>query len=254
MKVSTFLGAAAAMFLTLLSAFPARTAEFPYPKVGYSADVRMDMGKDPNGRPMILTGKVYFSGEKERRETVGFGHKTIIIWRRDKGLSWHLIPEQRMYMERRGSVDDQDPEGMMREGDVKVTKLGSETVNGMGATKYRIETTHEDGSRSVGHYWVTQDDVPVRMEGTSKNQHFRIDYTNIKTGNQDPRLFEVPAGYQRMAMPQIPGSPPTGMRGRGAMPQGQNPPPGMTQEQIEQMRKQMEEMMKNLPKQQGGGN
>ncbi len=211
------------------------------------------MDKDPDGRPIILTGKVYFSNGKERRETVGFGRKTIIIWRRDQGVTWHVMPEQRMYWESRsGDDEEQNPERMMREGNVKITKIGSETVNGMSTTKYKIEGVNKKGHRFEGYLWATNDDVPARMEGTSKGRRVRIDYTNIKIGKQDPRLFEVPPGYQRMATPQMPGWPPPGMRGRGEMPQG--PPPGMTQEQMEQMRKQMEEMMKSMQKQQGGGN
>lgn len=243
MKICRFSNISAAACLMLLFASSAQTAEFPYPKVGYSADVKMNMGKGPDGKPMILTGKVYSSNKKERREMVGFGEKTIMIRRRDKGVSWHLIPKRKMYMENLGGRGDQDPESMIREGNLKLTKLGSERVNGMPTTKYRIETVHKDGSRFVGHHWITKENIPVRMEGTSKGQHFRFDYTNIKIGKQDHRLFEVPAGYQRLAIPEMPGWSPMGRSSSGKMPQGSFSG-GMTKEQAEQMRKQMEEMMK----------
>jgi len=224
----------------------AQAAEFPYPKVGYSADVRMDMGKDPDGKPLILTGKVYFSNDKERRELVTSGTNTVMIWRRDKGVTWQLIPNGRMYMESRGGPDAHNPERKMRDGNVKLNKLGSERVNGMATTKYKIEAVQKDGSRFDGHHWVTKENIPVRMEGTSANQRFQIDYTNIQIGRQDPGLFEIPAGYERM--PEMPGWPPQGMGPGQEMPGGGSPG-GMSAEQMEQMQKQMEEMMKRMRRQ-----
>ena len=243
MKICRFSSILTAACLLLLLASPAQTAEFPYPKVSYSADLKMNMGKGPDGKPMILIGKVYSSNKKERREMVGFGQKSIMIRRRDKGVSWVLIPKRKMYMENQGGSRDKDPESMIREGNLKLTKVGSERVNGMPTTKYRIETVHKDGSRFDGYHWITKKNIPVRMEGSSKGQHFRFDYTNIKIGKQDHRLFEIPSGYQRLAIPEIPGLPSMGRRPGGQMPQGTFPR-GMTKEQAEQMRKQMEEMMK----------
>jgi hypothetical protein len=245
-KAFRFFWVPIAICMIFLLSASAQATEFPYPKVGYSADVQMDMGKDPDGKPLILTGKVYFSNDKERREVVAFGEKTVIIWRRDKGVTWQLIPNERMYMESRGGPETHNPERMMREGDVKLTKLGSERINGMTTIKYRIEAVQKDGSRFDGHQWVTKENVPVRIEGTSKSQHFRIDYTNIQIGKQDPGLFEIPDGYERM--PEMPGWPPMGMGPGREMPQGPSPG-GMTTEQMEQMQKQMEEMMKRMRRQ-----
>jgi hypothetical protein len=242
MRILRILSIPAILLLVVVIASPARAAEFPYPKVDYSADVKMDMGKGPDGRPMIFPGKLYFSGDKERRETVGFGQKSIIIWRRDKGVSWILMPDRKMYMEQRAGTEKEDPERMMREGNVTITKVGSETVNGMATTKYKIEGVNEKGHRFEGFLWATNDDVPARMEGTSQGKRVRIDYTNIKTGKQDPALFRVPADYQLAASPGMPGWGPTGVTPKGQMPHmPQEPPPGMTTEQWEQMKKIMEQ-------------
>lgn len=241
----------AALCLVLLIAVPVHAAQFPYPAVAYSADVRMDMGKDPDRRPIVLTGKVYFSGDKERRETVGFGQKTIIIWRRDKNVTWTLLPDRKMYMEHQGVDEKHNPDRMIREGNLTITKVGSERVNGMATTKYKIEGVNEKGQRFEGYLWATNDNVPARMEGISQGKEVRIDYTNIKTGNQDPALFRVPADYQLAASPGMPAWGPTGDEPKGQMPQmPQSPPPGMTKEQWEQMKKMMEQMQK----QRGGGN
>lgn len=250
MRIPKFCAVAATVCLVLWIASPARAAEPWFPKVGYSADMKMDMSEGRDGKRMIVKGKIYASPNgSERREIVAEGQKNVIIKRRDKQVTWILMPQQKMYMENRAGENERDPEGKMQEGDVKFTKLGSETVNGMRTTKYKIEAVHKDGGRFIGHRWVTKQNIPVRMEGTSNGNRIRIDYTNIKTGKQDPRLFEIPAGYQKFATPGMPGRPPMGMKRGGEMPQGM-PPGGMTKEQAEQMRKQMQEMMKQMQKKQ----
>lgn len=220
-------------------------AEFPMPKIEYSADVRMDLGRDPSGKPMVMSGKLYFGIDRERREFNSFGQTNIIIRRQDKGVTWHLIPKDRIYIENPGGFNQEDPEAMIREGKVKFNKLGAEKINGMQTTKYRIEVLNDDGSRFEGYHWAAKGNIPVRLEGVSEGRRFQIDYTNIVKGRQDPGLFEIPRGFQRMATPQWSGGPPSGMGAGGGMPQG-TPPAGMSQEQMDQMRKQMEEMMKRM--------
>ena len=89
----------------------------------------------------------------------------------------------------------------------------------------------------------------VRMENASKDpaKFFRIDYTNLKVGKQDPALFEIPAGYQEMKMPTFPGMDlKPGAGGSSGGPAGE-----VSEEQAAQMRKQLEDMMKQIQK--GGG-
>jgi hypothetical protein len=228
---------------TLMMSSAVQGREFPYPKVGYSADIRMDMGSDPNGRPMIMTGKVYSGVDRERREMDAFGQITVIIRRRDRGVTWQLMPRERMYIEN-PTGPKEDPEQMMREGRVKFTELGADNVNGARTTKYRIEVANEDGSRFDGYHWATSENIPVRMEGMTQGHRLQIDYTNIRIGKQDTALFEIPAGYQKMDLPPTFSHPMGGGSG-GRTPQGM-PSGGMSQEQMDQIRKQMEEMMKQM--------
>ena len=240
MKLSRFYGVPATLALALLVASSARATESWLPKVGYSADVTMKMSKDRDGNSMIMTGKVYGTPEgDERREMAAHGRKTVIITRQDENVTWILSPEQKVYWESR---DDKkkDPEQMIREGNAKITDLGWETINGIRARKQRIEVVDEDGGRFVGHRWVTSENVPVRMEGTANGSNVRFDYTNIKTGRQDPGLFRVPADYQLVAYPGGHGPGPMGVAPGSQIPK--DPPPGMTKEQWEQMKKQIEQM------------
>jgi hypothetical protein len=243
------------MGLVILLLFVSSTyaEQFPYPKVDYSADLVMDMGKGPDGRTMVVKGKIFASKGNERREMLSAGQERVIITRRDKGVNWMLIPEQKNYMETLKDKGEKDPERIMRESDVKLTKLGSEKINGVMAIKYEIESTDPGSGQFKGFLWVTKENIPVRMEGGQKGmgsgQHFRIDYTRIRIGKQDASLFEVPTDYDRLAIPQMPGFPGMGAMPGGKMPQGHSPGE-MSEEQAkkeaEKIKKQLEDMMKQF--------
>ena len=79
---------------SLLLALPAAgEGSWLRPKVDYSAETVMRA----DGKKM--TGRVWASGAKERRSiTVGKrSHEAIL--RKDRGVTWVLMPEQRMYLE-----------------------------------------------------------------------------------------------------------------------------------------------------------
>jgi hypothetical protein len=232
--IGTALGGMLGVFLLFSGAIG---EEFPIPKVDYSADMEMKAKEGPGGKPVRVIGKVYASRDKERREMTVEGQESVMITRRDKMTVWVLIKDEKMYIESSLDEMDNDPERMMKEGKVKLTPVGSEKINGVSAKKYRVESKDEKGHHFDGHLWVTDKNIPVRIAGASEqtgpDEQFQIDYTNIVVKKQDPGLFEVPSGYKKMAMPQMPAM--------GRMPEG-----GMTKEQ---MQEQMEEMMKQMQKQ-----
>jgi hypothetical protein len=78
--------------------------------------------------------------------------------------------------------------------EIKREKLGTETVNGYEATKYRI-TSKAMGTSITLFQWMAPefDPMPVRSEGMGITQEMR----NIKTGRPDASLFELPKGYTR---------------------------------------------------------
>ena len=228
MEIKSFLNAMLSSCLLLLFVSAAQAEEFPLPLVDYSADMNMDAGSSPDGKPMVMKGKIFASKEKERRVMASGGNESIIITRRDKNVTWILMPDQKMYMESLDSEPEKDPERMVKEGKIKFDKLGREKVNGVSANKYKIQVGDDKGDQFEGHLWLTDENILVRMEGSSPEMgpkgRVRLDYTNIKIEKQNPGLFEIPAGYKRFAMPQMPGIP-----GMGTMPGGEMTRGGMTE-------------------------
>lgn len=175
----------------------AGAAGLPQPKVEYSAvmTMRSDEGN--------MKAKVNYAPGRERREMTVAGESSIQILRFDKNVLWILMPGERMYM----SAPMPDDVAMLTHSDtgqMQMTPLGEETVNGVRATKNAVKGSEPDGERYEGFVWVTKDDIVVKFEmtstGTGENGRFAMELSNLKVGKQDPALFEIPAGYTKFDM------------------------------------------------------
>ena len=170
----------------------ARAVTLSAPTVEYSADriIESEAGE--------MQGKVYSAKDRERTEMQMQDMQTVMIIRRDKQLGWMLMPMQKMYSQ----VDfaqAQQQSGAAPNDQVEITEVGSETIEGHTATKYKM--LMKDGSAG-GFIWITGEGIPVKMDMLSKSgrDKSRITMTlkNIQIGTQDPQLFEIPAGYTAM--------------------------------------------------------
>jgi len=232
----------------LLAGTAASAAVLPRPTVEYAADVVMQMtGHGAGHGPLEVKGKVYVAGEKERRETTLMGRTSVVINRRDKKVTWVLMPAQNGYTEHGPGGPNEDPYASWEKAGVTLTKLGQETVNGVAATKYRAEAKVKDGYMDTGLLWMTEENIPVRLEAHMKGQDSQlvVNYTNIKTGKQDAALFEVPASYHKVDRPQVAGMPSS--PAHAASPAGKP-----SEEQTRQIREKMQEMMQQAQKQSPG--
>ena len=131
------------------------------------------------------------------------GQRMVTIVRQDRKVIWVLMPEDRTYLEMPlGSSPDQ---GDLSAWEVEMTAVGPEKVEGLETTKSKVIMKHPRGDKLGGFWWTTADGVAVKMdmlavEGAARTR-MKIELTNLQVGKQDPALFEIPAGYQAMAMP-----------------------------------------------------
>jgi hypothetical protein len=177
----------------------AMAAGWEGPKVEYSADTVMETAE------VAITGKVYAAPNKERREYAQSGQNMVMIMRADKKLAWMLVPEEKMYMEfdvKKESRGD-DLSGWK----IEQTVIGPETIDGHKTTKSKIIMTGPKGEKLAGFWWLTKDDIIVKMDAIAidkgRKDRFKIENKNIKIGKQDPKMFEIPSGYSKMAMPDM---------------------------------------------------
>ena len=64
------------------------------------------------------------------------------------------MPDQKMYMLNQDPGARKDPERMIRDGELKLIKMGTEKVNGQTVTKYKIWI---DGNLDLSLLWVRRD-------------------------------------------------------------------------------------------------
>ena len=198
-KTRMFLMAAA---ITMTGA--AQAASPSQPQVEYSADSVIETAE------VSMKGRVYYTPTRERREMeVGGGDKMMMIMRHDKKVVWTLMPSEKMYLEMNLAQASAGDNSDLSQFKIEQTVIGPETVNGVSTTKSKIIMTGPNGEKMGGFMWVTKENIMVKMDAIAidkKEKHrFKTELTNLKIGNQDPALFEVPAGYEKMSMPGMPG-------------------------------------------------
>jgi len=191
-----------ATLIQWLAASSGAADTIPFPKVEFSADMTMTIKQAGTPQPYVIQGKIYSIKGKERREISSFGRQTAIINDRDNDQMWTLMPDQKMVMANQHPGARKDPESMIRDGELKMTKMGTEKVSGQKTTKYKIESTDKGEDAFSGFAWLNKQNIPVRFEGTASEKGIRqdieIEYANIVVARQDPQLFVVPSDYRQM--------------------------------------------------------
>ena len=187
------------------------------PAAELSADLIRSSGADEE------TSKVFIKGKLRREEIMEDGELSVVnITRIDKGMSWNLMPEDKMYMEipldsmNAGAMED--IEGLESRAKMKV--LGKETVN-----DYACEKRHyDDQAQGLVIVWYSSKlDYPVKiqMKAFGGEEEMTLEYRNIKTGKIADSMFEIPKGYKKFSISGMPKGMPEGM------PEGMPDIPGM---------------------------
>ena len=109
----------------------------------YSAEEHIEF---ENGE---MVGKVYYSGQKQRKEMETEGSTMITINRLDKKVVWMLMPESKTYMESKITDAKKDDKDEKMDAKIENETLGEETINGIKTTKRKTVFTASDGSSSV---------------------------------------------------------------------------------------------------------
>jgi len=173
---------------------------------GNAAEFSADMiQKSPMGN---TNGKVFVKGENLRQEMTMGGQNQIMIFQKDKGVVWVLMPDLKMYMEMpaggQQNMAPPTPEEMEKIGDKK--DLGEEKVNGYKCKKYRY--TSNDPSVGNTTMWISKKlNFPIKTEMDGSSGPMSMEYKNIQEKKLPDSLFKIPAGYQKMSMPSMPNMP-----------------------------------------------
>lgn len=148
------------------------------------------------------SGKIYYKPDRFRMETKVF-QDMIVITRLDKKVVWNVMPAEKIYMEIPFDLSNRPKVEEKLEGEIERKEVGREAIDGHPTIKYLI-TYMVDKRKDRVYQWLAKDiNFPVKTSAAdgSWTQEFR----NIKMESQPGSLFELPSGYQKMQMPQLPG-------------------------------------------------
>ncbi len=166
---------------------------------GYSADV---VTTSKNG---VTHAKMWVSYSLWAQRMEMPAHpEMIMIVRLDKKLIWNINKESKMYMEiamRPGMAANTIASGEKSPTEVERTYLLTETVEGHVADKFQI--THQIGNdRTTFFLWLLKDNnmFPIKTQHKDSVTVFK----NLNFTEPPVEMFEVPPGYQKMALPFMP--------------------------------------------------
>jgi outer membrane lipoprotein-sorting protein len=161
----------------------------------FSADVKMT-----NAKGKVSTGKIFMEGNKIRQEMTVGKATSVSILRLDKMVSWTLLPNNQ-YIEMKIPFDPANP-GANSDIQYDTKNIGTETVNGYACQV--MQTTYKDKKYGITVQWVA-DKLGFAIKTQTKDAGGKVtstmEYSNIVMGAQPASLFEIPAGYEKMALP-----------------------------------------------------
>jgi hypothetical protein len=200
-----------AIAIAALLSLQVATAQMPLHLTPFSADMEFTSARG-GAAAHDMTGKIYVNPDHMRMDmNTGPRGGAIVITNLATQTTDTLMPDQHMYMEftaeqammaRRGMGPGikpfTDPNNPCANQDGWTCKnLGVEQVNGRAADHWQIT----DKNGKVTNAWVDQ---KVHFPIKSVTQDGSIwQLTNIKEGEQQASLFEIPEGYQKMDMGQM---------------------------------------------------
>lgn len=188
--------------LLIAARVSAAQAPFLHP---YAAETAIRTGKGPE-----LVSKVWVGGPDRWRVEVGGqpGMPAKIpmmatIVRLDRKQMYTLLPQARSYYATPLTADDATP-GLKPQASaaaqVSRRPLGAEAVAGHPAHKWEVTAISPDGKKVVHYEWLS-DALAMPLKMAAADGSWSMEYRSLKVGPQDPKLFEVPAGFQRLSLP-----------------------------------------------------
>ncbi len=180
----------------------------------FSAD--MQFSSTHANAPHEMNGKMYVNHDHMRMDMEGGPRgEVIMISTFPTQTADMLMPQQHMYMEFKG--DEGHKPGMMpsvkplrdpsnpcaNEEGATCKNLGIEQVNGRTCDHWQVT----DKNGKVSNIWIDQK-LHFPIKTVSEDSTWQL--TNIKEGEPDASLFQIPPGYQKMDL--------------GGMMQGMRPP------------------------------
>jgi hypothetical protein len=155
-------------------------------------------------------GKMFFDKRKIRMDMNAQGHNMSTISDSTTQTSYVLMHDQHMYMEMSangaGPMRSRGPKmpdikqlsenPCASEKDTTCKKVGTEMMNGRMCDKWEFTSAPDAENNRTA--WIDQKThIPIKTVSADGRV---VEFTKLKEGPQDPKVFEIPAGYQKFDM------------------------------------------------------
>ncbi|HUB67309.1 MAG TPA: hypothetical protein VL981_07490 [Candidatus Methylacidiphilales bacterium] len=175
------------------------TPAYIFPKQ-FSAD-EIVTTKRPND---IETRKTYVDKDKIRWDV---GDQAALIFRMDQQKLYIMLPSQKKVTVRpltspgmKMSENELAVSSLNFGDNTKVEEIGSEPLDGVATDRYKLTLSDGKAPGGVGTLWINAaKQSPIKF--TSDDGALTIEWKNFQPGSQDAALFEPPADYQVINVP-----------------------------------------------------
>lgn len=136
----------------------------------------------------------------------GGGVHTVIV-RLDQSVAWTMVPGVRVVVESDLRGLNLPMAALTGNGNGGLRKVAGprETIDGVGTTRYRIETVPPTHAEFAGDVWSTPRGVVMKIVGMGAYNGRRTDlsasFRNVREAPQDQSLYQLPGGYRLVQVP-----------------------------------------------------
>lgn len=170
----------------------------------FSAEV---VRSDPAHPGTTTSGMMYVGRDGIRTETSQDDQMVWMIFRPASKSVWTIFPKQQVYMERANLPLEwpplpEDENSPCRNKNFRCKKVGTQKIHDRLTAHWVIHTVNEKGETPYAQMWVDPRlNVAIRE---AYADGLTVEMRKIRESAQAPQLFELPAGYKKMALPPAP--------------------------------------------------
>jgi hypothetical protein len=194
--------------LLVLAAFAPMLAAAVSPAATNLLDLQVDYTADTViGSDHPRTGHLWRTPTALRHDMDESGQTQSIIVRLDQNAAWMVLPALKMALgtDLNGLTQLSGAAGVIGAADkLKPVAVGTETIEGMRTTKYRVQMNDPDAGQFDGFVWSTGQGVVLKIDGAGEQNGrrgaVRIAFKNVKIGRLDAALFDPPSGYRQVTV------------------------------------------------------
>jgi len=188
---------AALVSAAFLAAPAAHAFDYTLPTKPYYAESVM------TERQRTVNVKVWYTPQKVKFQVGSDGRTMAMIGDKTKSTMTMILPSRKSYFQRSLPAGLFGPLGKTGPGKgMKFEKVGEEELLGVTTVKYKVTGKNAGGGAFVGHMWLTDDNIIMRLEGKQtrgeRESSIKMDTKVLKMGPVDGTVFAVPDGYKKM--------------------------------------------------------